>query len=206
MSPAPECVFVVDDDPAVRKSLGRLLRAAGLEVVTFESAEEFLGKLPPASPGCAILDVSMPGLGGLALQEELESRGSTLPIVFLTGHGDIPKSVAAMKRGAADFLTKPVEDEVLLRAVRQALEKDRAGRAGRDELAEIRRRLATLTGREREVLDGVVAGQLNKQIGGDLGISEKTVKVHRSRVMEKMGAASLAQLVHLAERAGIRRG
>ena len=148
----------------------------------------------------------MPGLDGLALQQELESRGSTLPIVFLTGHGDIPKSVAAMKRGAADFLTKPVDDEVLLRAVRQALERDRAGRARREELAEIRRRLDTLTDREREVLDGVVAGQLNKQIGGDLGISEKTVKVHRGRVMEKMGAASLAELVHFAERAGIRRG
>ncbi len=205
MSIVSQRVFVVDDEPAVRKSLWRLLRSAGFEVEAFESPEEFLRALPPDSPGCAILDVSMPGLDGLALQRELEARGSALPIVFLTGRADIPQSVQAMKRGAVDFLTKPVEAELLLRAVRQALEKDRAGRAVAEDLADIRRRLATLTIREREVLEGVVSGRLNKQIGGDLGISEKTVKVHRGRVMEKMGAASLAELVHVAERGGIRR-
>ncbi len=205
MSTDLQRVFVVDDEPAVRKSLWRLLRSAGFEVEAFASPEEFLRALPPDSPGCAILDVSMPGLDGLALQRELESRGSALPIVFLTGRADIPQSVQAMKSGAVDFLTKPVEGELLLSAVRQALEKDRAGRAVAEELADIRRRLATLTAREREVLGGVVSGRLNKQIGGDLGISEKTVKVHRGRVMEKMGAASLAELVHVAERGGIRR-
>jgi FixJ family two-component response regulator len=204
---APERVFVVDDEPAVRKSLWRLLRSAGFETESFGSPEEFLRRLPADdAPGCLILDVSMPGLDGLALQRELASSGNALPIVFLTGHGDIPQSVQAMKGGATDFLTKPVDDEVLLGAVRQALEKGRAGREAREEAADIRRRMATLTPREREVLDGVVAGRLNKQIGGDLGISEKTVKVHRGRVMEKMGAASLAELVHIAKRAVVRRG
>ena len=205
MSASRERVFVVDDDPAVRKSLSRLLRSAGLEALTFGSPEEFLRRLDREAAGCAILDVAMPGLDGLALQRELSSLGSELPVIFLTGHGDIPKSVQAMKGGATDFLTKPVDDEVLLGAVRRALEADRAARQDRRQIAEIRGRLGALTSREREVLEGVVAGRLNKQIAGDLGIAEKTVKVHRGRVMQKMRAVSLAELVRLADRAGIRR-
>jgi len=203
LSGSSEHVYVVDDEPAVRKALLRLLRAAGFEAATFESPRAFLLALEPASAGCAILDVAMPGLDGLALQRELHARGSTLPIVFLTGRGDIPKSVQAMKRGAIDFLTKPVDDEALLAAVRAALARDRAQRQAREAAADVRRRLESLTLREREVLEGVVAGKLNKQIGAELGITEKTVKVHRGRTMEKMGAGSLAELVHLVERAGV---
>ncbi|HEY7112145.1 MAG TPA: response regulator transcription factor [Thermoanaerobaculia bacterium] len=199
-----EVVYVVDDDAGVRKSLARLLRSAGYEAIPFASPEEFLLHVASESDGCLVLDVSMPGLDGLGLQEELTRRGSALPIVFLTGHGDVPKSVRALKHGARDFLTKPVDDEVLLRAVREALAAGTAGRKSREEISDIRRRLSTLTPREREVLEGVVSGRLNKQVGGDLGIAEKTVKVHRARVMEKMGAASLADLVRLADRAGIR--
>ncbi len=205
MSAGSERVFVVDDDPGVRKSLSRLLRSAGLEALAFESPEEFLRNLGADAAGCAILDVAMPGLDGLALQRELASRGSELPVIFLTGHGDVPRSVQAMKGGAADFLTKPVDDEVLLAAVRRAVEADRAGRASRRERTEIRERLASLTPREREVMEGVVAGRLNKQIAADLGIAEKTVKVHRGRVMEKMAASSIAELVRLADRARLRR-
>jgi FixJ family two-component response regulator len=199
-----ERVFIVDDDPAVQRSISRLLRAAGFDALAFGSPEEFLRKVPRDASGCVILDVAMPGLDGLALQRELSSRRSELPIVFLTGHGDIPKTVQAIKGGAVDFLAKPVEDEVLLGAVRQALDVGRAEREKRRKIEEIRKRLATLTSREREVLEGVVDGKLNKQIGGDLGITEKTVKVHRSRVMEKMGAESLAELVHLMDRIGFR--
>lgn len=198
-------MFVVDDDPAVRKSLARLLRSAAIDALTFASPEEFLAHVPTDAAGCLILDIQLPGLDGLALQRELAARASDLPIIFLTGHGDVPRSVEAMKRGASDFLTKPVEDEILLRAVRLALEADRRGRNTRAEASEIRRRLESLTPREREVMEGVVAGRLNKQIGGDLGISEKTVKVHRGRVMEKMGAASIAELVRLGERARLLR-
>ncbi len=205
MSTSRERVFVVDDDPGVRKSLSRLLRSAGLEAIVYGSPEEFLRNLSSDSAGCAVLDVAMPGLDGLALQRELASRGSELPVIFLTGHGDVPKSVEAMKSGAADFLTKPVDDEVLLAAVRRAVETDRAGRESRRERAEIRERLGTLTPREREVMEGVVAGRLNKQIANDLRIAEKTVKVHRGRVMEKMAASSVAQLVRLADRARLRR-
>jgi FixJ family two-component response regulator len=152
-----------------------------------------------------LLDVSMPGLDGLQLQQALGDRGSDLAVVFLTGHGDIPKSVRAMKAGASDFLTKPVEEAALLGAVRQALERSRAARAERDAFAGLRARLESLTSREREVLEGVVAGRLNKQIAGDLGIAVKTVKVHRGRVMEKMGAGSLAELVQFSQRLGIGR-
>ena len=198
-------VFVVDDDPAVLKGLARVLRSARLEVVTFSSPHEFLEQHDPHAPGCLVLDVAMPGLNGLELQEALKVKGSAIPIIFLTGHGDIPMSVRAMKSGALDFLTKPVNDEDLLRAVNSAFEKDRIERRSRAELDEIQQRLSTLTPREREVLTHVVSGQLNKQIANDLGTVEKTIKVHRARVMEKMKVNSVAELVRLTERLGTNR-
>jgi FixJ family two-component response regulator len=204
MSDPKEIVFVVDDDASVLKGLRRLLAAAGLEVAGFESPQQFLERFDPGAPGCLVLDLAMPGLNGMELQQELAARGSTLPIVFLTGHGDVPTSVQAMKRGAADFLTKPVDEKDLFAAIRNAFEKGRALRMAQAENAEIGRRLATLTPREREVLEHIVAGKRNKQVAGELGTVEKTVKVHRARVMEKMQARSLAELVRLAERAGIR--
>ncbi len=204
MSGAKEIVFVVDDDPSVLKGLRRLLAAAGLEVAAFESPQQFLERFDASASGCLVLDLAMPGLNGMELQQELAARGSTLPIVFLTGHGDVPTSVQAMKRGAADFLTKPVDEKDLLAAVASAFEKCRALRKAQAETAEVERRLATLTPREREVLEHIVSGKRNKQVAGELGTVEKTVKVHRARVMEKMHARSLADLVRLAERAGIR--
>ena len=201
MNHSPATVFVVDDDPAVLKSLARLLRSARLEAATFNSPQEFLDRHDPRAPGCLVLDVAMPGLNGLELQEALAAKGSTLPIIFLTGHGDIPMSVQAMKRGAVDFLTKPVNDDDLLKAVGVAIEKDRSQRQERAEVAEIQQRLDTLTPREREVLEHVISGQLNKQIASDLGTGEHTIKVHRARVMEKMNVQSVAELVRLAERA-----
>jgi FixJ family two-component response regulator len=203
--PAPT-VYLVDDDVSVLRGLGRLLAAAGMKVAAFDSPREFLGRLDPAAPGCLILDVAMPGLNGLELQQALAARGSALPVVFLTGRGDIPMSVQAMKRGAADFLTKPVDDEMLLATIRNALEKNRASRTAREELAQIEKRLAKLTAREREVLERVVTGRLNKQIAAELGTVEKTIKVHRAHVMQKMGVRTLADLVRLAGRAGIRTG
>lgn len=197
-------IFVVDDDPFVLKGLSRVLRSAGLEVVTFSSPREFLEQHDPRAPGCLVLDLAMPGLNGLELQAALTAEGSAIPIIFLTGHGDIPMSVQAMKGGALDFLTKPVHDEDLLKAVRTALEKDRVERQIHAELDDIHERLATLTPREREVLTHVVSGQLNKQIANDLGTVEKTIKVHRARVMEKMKAQSLAELVRMTERAKTR--
>ena len=205
MNHAGPTIFVVDDDPAVLKSLSRLLRSARLDVVTFSSPREFLGRHEPSAPGCLVLDVAMPGLNGLELQEALAVKGSEVPIIFLTGHGDIPMSVQAMKRGAVDFLTKPVNDEDLLKAVHVAVEKDRIAREARAELDEIQQRLATLTPREREVMEHVISGQLNKQTAADLGTVEKTIKVHRARVMEKMKVQSVAELVRLAERAGVGR-
>jgi FixJ family two-component response regulator len=198
-----ERVFLVDDDPAVRRGLSRLLKSAGLEVEAYGSPEEFLGSLDAGAAGCAVLDVAMPGLDGLALQQAMSARGCELPVLFLTGHGDIPKSVRAMKGGATDFLEKPADEALLLGAIRRALERDRALRAARRELSDARRRLATLSPREREVLEGVVAGNLNKQIAAALGISEKTVKVHRGRVMEKMAVSSLAELARLADHLGV---
>jgi len=196
-------VFIVDDYAPVRRSISRLLRAAGFAVAVFASAEEFLAKYDPQTLGCLLLDVAMPTLNGLELQSILAQTGSLLPIIFLTGTSGIPQSVRAMKHGASDFLTKPVNDEELLAAVRVAIEKHRALRREQAELSEIRGRLATLTPREREVLEYVVTGKLNKQIAGDLGTVEQTVKVHRARVMEKMRVRSVAELVRLTQRCGI---
>ena len=193
-------VFVVDDDPAVVKSLSRLLRSAQLTVATFGSPQEFLELHDPQAPGCLLLDMAMPGLNGLEIQEALTTKNSAIPIIFLTGHGDVPMSVQAMKHGAFDFLTKPVNDDDLIKAVHAALEKDRIARQARDELDDIQIRLATLTPREREVMTHIVSGQLNKQIAYDLGTVEKTIKVHRARVMEKMKVQSVAELVRLTER------
>src|SRR6266550_4167415 len=205
LMPAPPSptIFVVDDYAPMRRAVSRLLRAAGFAVVTFASPQEFLSQYDPRIPGCLVLDLDMPAVNGLELQGILATKGSALPIIFLTGHGDIPKSVQAMKHGASDFLTKPVNDEDLLAAIRAAIEKDRALRREQAELSEIRARLATLTPREREVLEYVVAGKLNKQIAGDLGTVEQTVKIHRARVMQKMRVQSVAELVRLTQRCGI---
>jgi FixJ family two-component response regulator len=196
-------VFVVDDYAPVRKSISRLLCAAGFAVAAFASAEEFLAQYDPGVCGCLVLDLAMPTLNGLELQSLLAKTGSLLPIIFLTGQGDIPKCAQAMKRGASDFLTKPVNDEDLLAAVRAAIEKHRALRREQAELCEIRARLAMLTPREREVLEYIVAGKLNKEIAGHLGTVEQTVKFHRAHVMRKMKAHSAAELVRLMERCGI---
>ena len=204
MTQARPTVFVVDDEPSVLTAVSRLFRSAGLRVAAFASPGEFLKNYDPAEPGCLVLDVAMPGLNGLELQQALAAGGAAWPIIFLTGRADIPMSVRAMKQGAVDFLCKPVDDATLITAVRGAIEKDRVSRRTREERAEIQRRLATLTPREREVLAHVVSGRLNKQIAGDLGTVEKTIKVHRGRVMQKMKARSLAELVTLADRAGLR--
>lgn len=196
-------VYVVDDDAGVRKALKRLLSAAGFEVVCFASATEYLEQDDRSQVGCLLLDVAMPGITGLDLQEALATSGSERSIVFITGQGDIPKSVQAMKAGAVDFLTKPLDDEKLLTAVQTAIEKDHRARIYRDQRQSIEQRLATLTHREREVLEHVVSGQLNKQIAAKLGTVEKTIKVHRGRVMAKMGVDSVADLVRVAEQAGI---
>jgi FixJ family two-component response regulator len=203
MSSADATVFVVDDDPPVLKATARVLRSLGLNVVTFESPREFLDRYTVEASGCLLLDLSMPGVNGLQLQQAIASLGGTTPIIFLSGHGDIPSSVSAMKGGACDFLTKPADEAQLLDAVRAALEKDRAARSVRREMADIRSRLDVLTPREREVLEHVVAGRLNKQIAADLGTVEKTIKVHRARVMEKMQVDSLAELVQVSQRLGI---
>jgi FixJ family two-component response regulator len=203
MSEAAPTVFVVDDDPAVLKGLERLLRSARLNVATFASPQEFLQRHDPRTHGCVLLDVAMPGLNGLELQQALAAGGSATPIVFLTGQGDVPTSVRAMKRGALDFLTKPVDDEDLLAAVHAALRNDQVMRRARAEVDDIVQRLATLTPREREVLGHVIAGHLNKQAAAEMGTVEKTIKVHRARMMEKMGVQSVAELVRLAEKAQV---
>ena len=202
-SPLGPTVFVVDDYAPGRRSISRLLQAAGFAVTAFASAKEFLAQYDPETPGCLVLDLAMPAVSGLELQGILADRGSLLPIIFLTAYGDIPKSVQAMKLGANDFLTKPVNDEDLLAAVRVAIEKHLALRREQAELSEIRARLATLTPREREVLEYVVAGKLNKQIAGELGTVEQTVKIHRAHVMQKMRVQSVAELVRMTERCGI---
>ena len=196
-------IFVIDDDPSVRKSLSRLLRSMGYAVETFSSAEEFLGREHFDGIGCIILDVQMPGLSGMDLQVELGKAEYSTPIVFLTGRGDIPMSVEAMKKGAVHFLTKPLDDNDLLQAVNEAIEKDRNAKAVQAEVQDIRGRVGLLTPREYEILRYVVSGMLNKQIAYTLNIAEKTVKIHRGRVMEKMGVDSVAELVRLAQKTGI---
>src|SRR4029077_16736772 len=202
--PTSPTVFIVDDEAAVRRAISRLLRSAGIAVAVFACPKEFLGQYDPATPGCLVLDIAMPRFNGLQLQAALGKKVSTLPIIFLTGHGDVSKSVQAMKGGAFDFLTKPVKDRDLLTAVRAAIEKDGIARREQAKLSDIRARVAVLTPREREVLEHVVAGKLNKQIASDLGITEATVKMHRARVMEKMKVQSVTELARLAERCGIR--
>lgn len=201
-APAPT-VYLVDDDPDLLKALQRLLQSAGLQATPFDSAQAFLDGHDRAAPGCLVLDLSMPGLNGLELQRELEQLNSPLPIIFLSGRGDIPATVQAMKHGATDFLTKPVDDTELLAAIQEALATDRRRRRSHDERDRIAERLAALTERERQVLQQVVAGRLNKQIAADLGTVEKTVKFHRANLMRKLGVRSVAALVKLAERASI---
>ena len=197
-------VFVVDDDASIRRALTRLIKSAGYRVNTFASAREFLDSgCHNDGPGCLVLDVRMPGLSGLDLQREMQNANLLLPIVFMTGYGDIPMSVKAMKAGAVDFLPKPVKDIDLLRAIEQAVARSVHDRAERDELKDIQRRVEKLTPREREVMALVVRGLLNKQIAFDLGTVEKTIKVHRARVMKKMQVGSLAELVRVAEKVGI---
>ena len=193
-------VFVVDDDPLVRESLEDLLNSAGFAVRTFGSASDFIRSERPDVPACLILDVELPDRCGLDLQTELAKSGIAMPIVFLTGHGDIPMSVRAMKAGAVEFLTKPFRKEPLFDAVREALDRDGEARRQRSDTQELRNRLATLTPREHQVLALVVTGLLNKQIAGELGTTDLTVKAHRGRVMRKMGAGSLADLVRMAEK------
>jgi len=203
MSDPNSIVFVVDDDPLVRDSVADLLCSAGFAALTFGSATEFIQAKRADVSACLILDVELPGLSGLDLQTDLAKSGIEVPIIFLTGHGDIPKSVRAMKAGAAEFLTKPFRAEELVDAVRQALVRNGHFRKQRSEIFELRERLGTLTPRESQVLALVVAGLLNKQIAGELGTTELTIKVHRGRVMRKMNAASLADLVRMAEKLGI---
>jgi RNA polymerase sigma factor (sigma-70 family) len=193
-------VFVVDDDPSVRSSLKFLLSTVGLQVESFDSADTFLRKNPPDAPCCIVLDVRLPGLSGLDFQRELAARKIYIPIVFLTGHGDIPMSVRAMKAGAVEFLTKPFRDQDLLDAVGIALERDRARREEEKEVMILRRRFDSLTSREREVISMVVSGMLNKQIADQLGTAESTVKVQRSRALEKMHAESLVDLIRMIEK------
>jgi FixJ family two-component response regulator len=196
-------VHLVDDDPSVLRALSRFLNSRGYDVRPFASAQEFLDRHDPSVPGCAILDLSMPGFDGLKLQQTLAADGVQLPIIFLTGTGDIPSSVRAIQAGALDFLTKPARKEDLLKAISRAEASDAHARRARSELAALQARITSLTPREREVLSHVVAGQLNKQIAGDLGTTEKTIKFHRSRMMQKLGIRSVADLVRLAEKAGI---
>jgi FixJ family two-component response regulator len=203
MTSNPGTVIVVDDDLSVREALANLARSIGLHVKLFPSAHEFLQSPRPESPSCVVLDVRLPGLSGLDLQRRLLEAGLNIPIIFITGHGDIPMSVRAMKAGAVEFLTKPFREQDLLDAVQSALQIDRAARLQEAEMAELRQRLASLTPREQEVMGWVVTGLLNKQIASEIGTSEITVKVHRGQVMRKMAAESVADLVRIASRLGV---
>jgi FixJ family two-component response regulator len=197
---AAPLVHLVDDDPQVAKALARLLREHGFRTAVSDSAEAFLAECDLSEPGCLVLDVELPGLDGLALQRQLNDGGRPWPIVFLTGQGDIPMSVQAVKAGAVDFLTKPVAADVLIAAVRAGVEQDARTRESQAESAALRKRIASLTARERDVLAGLAAGRLNKQIAADLGITEPTVKFHRARIMERMQAHTIAELMHLVAR------
>jgi FixJ family two-component response regulator len=198
-------VFVVDDDASVREALDGLFRSIGLQAKTFGSAAEFLQHKLPDAPSCLVLDVRLPGLSGLDFQAELAAAGLQIPIVFMTGHGDIPMTVKAMKAGAIEFLPKPFRDQDMLDAVQQALERDRERRERNSGLAKLKSNFDTLTPREQEVMGLVTAGLMNKQVAGEIGVSEITAKVHRGNIMRKMGAKSLAELVRMADALGIRR-
>jgi len=200
---ADALVFVIDDDAAMRRSLEHLIRSVGLRVEAFASAQDFLSIKREDVPGCLVLDVRLPGLSGLDLQKRMTEADIEIPIIFITGHGDIPMSVQAMKAGAVEFLSKPFRDQELLDAIQQALERDRKSREQRAEVEVLRSRFDLLTPREREVMPLLVAGLLNKQIAAELGASETTVKIHKHHVMEKMRAGSLAELVRIADRIGI---
>jgi FixJ family two-component response regulator len=202
LSPDSPFVFVVDDDRRVREALSRLITSAGLAVVTFGSAAEFLEYEKPDAPACLLLDLQIPGMDGLELQQQL-AEGDAPPIIFITGHGNIPSTVRAMKAGAVEFLSKPFDDEELLRAIDVAVEQDRQTRRKRSELSELRQRYALLTSREREVLPFVVAGFANKEAAADLGIAENTIAVHRGQITRKMGSRSLAELVRMADKLGV---
>jgi FixJ family two-component response regulator len=203
MGEAESIVFIIDDDPLYRSSSERLVRSVGFSVQSFESARDFLSSRRPNVPSCLVLDVRMPGLSGLDLQRELAEAGVHTPIIFVTGHGDIPMSVQAMKAGAVEFLTKPFRDQALLDAIRQAIGRDRVARQQYARNADLRRRYESLKAREREVFKCVVSGMLNKQIADELGPTERTVKFHRGNIMLKMQAKSLAELVRMAEALGI---
>ncbi len=201
----PPAVFVVDDDVSVREALDSLFRSIGLHAKTFGSAAEFLQNKLPDTPSCLVLDVRLPGLSGLDFQTELAAAGLHIPIIFMTGHGDIPMTVKAMKAGAIEFLPKPFRDQDMLDAVQQALERDRERRERNSGLAKLKSNFDTLTPREQEVMGLVTAGLMNKQVAGEIGVSEITAKVHRGNIMRKMGAKSLAELVRMADALGVRR-
>jgi len=203
MNPSDAIVFVVDDDSSVCTSLKRLLKSAGWDVATFASAREFLDYNHPEKPSCVILDIRLPDLSGLDLQDQMAAAGLSMPIIFITGHGTVPMSVRAMKAGAVDFLEKPFDQKILFDAVKKAVEKDTKAREDRAIKSEVKSLYETLSPREREVFSWVITGMLNKQIAAELGIAEKTVKVHRAQVMRKMQVVSVAEMVRLAELLGI---